>query len=395
MNIVDLLFLVVAALTAFRGYRRGLLGLIFELGGGFIGLLAGVALGPRLANSLTDQSGLGGMLISLLTVFVLLTVGQTIGYIIGQHFATFAHKVKLGTLNQVLGALGGVVLAVLTFWLVGSLVAASSLRPVNRALSRSAVLQTLDDALPPPPNMLSYFSQYLNTSGFPQVFAGLPRPLGPPVDLPNRRTAQQAIQAAQPSTVRVTVPACGGTQLGSGWLAADGVVVTNAHVVAGGEDVTVQTQAEETVGASVVLFDPRTDLAVLRLAESVQAPPLQLETNGFDNGEPGATLGYPGIDNGQLDADRAAIKDRYDALGKDIYGRGDVSREVYELRAQVTQGESGGPFVLPNGLVAGVVFAASTQDAEIGYALTGAEVVDEINGGINSGEPVATGPCTR
>jgi S1-C subfamily serine protease len=395
VNIVDLLFLVVAALTAFRGYRRGLLGLIFELGGGFIGLLAGVALGPRLANSLTDQSGLGGVLISLLTVFVLLTVGQTVGYIVGQHFATFAHKVKLGTLNQVLGAIGGVVLAVLTFWLVGSLVAASSLRPVNRALSRSAVLQTLDDALPPPPNVLSYFSQYLNTSGFPQVFAGLPRPIGPPVDLPNRRTAQQAIQAAQPSTVRVTVPACGGTQLGSGWIAADGVVVTNAHVVAGGEDVTVQTQAEETVGASVVLFDPRTDLAVLRLAESVQAPPLQLETTGFDNGEPGATLGYPGSDNGQLDADRAAIKDRYDALGKDIYGRGDVSREVYELRAQVTQGESGGPFVLPNGLVAGVVFAASTQDAEIGYALTGAEVVDEINEGINSGEPVATGPCTR
>ena len=395
MNIVDLLFFVVVALTAFRGYRRGLLGLIFELGGGFIGLLAGVALGPRLADALTDRSGLSGVLISLLTVFVLLTVGQTVGYIVGQRFATFAHKVKLGTLNQVLGAVGGVVLAVLTFWLVGSLIAASTLRPVNRALSRSAVLQALDEALPPPPNVLSYFSQYLNTSGFPQVFAGLPRPLGPPVDLPNRRTAQRAIEAAQPSTVRVTVPACGGTQLGSGWVAADGVVVTNAHVVAGGEDVTVQTQADEAVGASVVMFDPRTDLAVLRLAESVQAPPLQLETGGFENGEPGATLGYPGSDNGQLDADPAAVKDRYNALGKDIYGRGDVSREVYELRAQVTQGESGGPFVLPNGRVAGVVFAASTQDAEIGYALTGAEVVDEINEGINSGEPVATGPCTR
>jgi S1-C subfamily serine protease len=358
-------------------------------------LLAGVALGPRLADTLTDRSGLSGVMISVLTVFVLLTVGQTVGYIVGQRFATFAHKVKLGTLNQALGAVGGVVLAVLTFWLVGSLIAASTLRPVNRALSRSAVLQALDDALPPPPNVLSYFSQYLNTSGFPQVFAGLPRPLGPPVDLPNQRTAQRAIQAAQPSTVRVTVPACGGTQLGSGWIAADGVVVTNAHVVAGGEDVTVQTQADEAVGASVVLFDPRTDVAVLRLVESVQAPPLQLETSGFDNGEPGATLGYPGSDNGQLDADPAAVKDRYDALGKDIYGRGDVSREVYELRAQVTQGESGGPFVLPNGRVAGVVFAASTQDAEIGYALTGAEVVDEINEGINSGEPVATGPCTR
>jgi len=395
VNIVDLLFFGVAGLTAFRGYRRGLLGLIFELGGGFVGLLAGVALGPRIANALSEESGLGGVLISLLTVFVLLTVGQTVGYIVGQRFATFAHKVRLGTLNQALGAVGGAVLALLTFWLVGSLVAASSLRPVNRAVSRSAVLQTLDEALPPPPNVLSYFSQYLNTSGFPQVFAGLPRPLGPPVDLPNQRTAQRAIQAARSSTVRVTMPACGGTQLGSGWIAADGVVVTNAHVVAGGEAVTVQTQAGETVAASVVVFDPQTDIAVLRLAESVQAPALQLETNGFDNGEPGATLGYPGSENGQLDADRAAVKDRYNALGKDIYGRDDVSREVYELRAEVTQGESGGPFVLPNGRVAGVVFAASTQDAEIGYALTGAEVVDEINEGINSSEPVASGPCTH
>lgn len=95
---VDLLFILVATLTALRGYRRGLLGLVFELGGGFIGLLAGVALGPRIADATTDSAGLTGVMISLLTVFVLLTVCQTVGYIVGQRFASLAHKVRLGKL---------------------------------------------------------------------------------------------------------------------------------------------------------------------------------------------------------------------------------------------------------------------------------------------------------
>jgi S1-C subfamily serine protease len=395
VNIVDLLFIVIAGLTAYRGYRRGLLGLVFELGGGFLGLLVGVALGPRIAGLVTDRAGLPGVMISLLTVFVLLTVGQTIGYLVGQRFATLAHMVKLGKLNQALGALGGVLLAALTFWLVGSLVAASTLRPVNRALARSVILQALDDSLPPPPNLLAYFSQYLNTSGFPQVFAGLPRPVGPPVELPNDRTARRAIDAAAASTVRVSVPACGGTQLGSGWVVSDGAVVTNAHVVAGGSNVTVQTQADETVSARVVRFDPRRDLAILRLSEGVSAPPLRLETQPRDRGQPGATLGYPGNANGRLDADPAAIQDRYEAVGKDIYGNNDVAREVYELRAEVTQGESGGPFVLPNGSVAGIVFAASTTDAGRGFALTGAEIVDEVNAGIAARQAVSAGSCTR
>ena len=395
MNIVDLLFVLVAALTAYRGYRRGLLGLVFELGGGFVGLLAGVALGPRLADAVTDRAGLAGVMISLLTVFVLLSLGQTIGYVVGQRFASLAHKVKLGKLNQGLGALGGIVLAALTFWLIGSLVATSSLRPVNRALARSVILQTLDDSLPPPPNLLSYFSQYLNTSGFPQVFAGLPRQVGPPVDLPSERTARRAINAATPSTVRVTAPACGGTQLGSGWVVSDGVVVTNAHVVAGGESVTVQTQQEETVPAQIVRFNPRMDLAILRLSDDVSAPPLRLETDGKERGQPGATLGYPGNANGDLDADAAAVQDRYEAVGKDIYGEDDVSREVYELRAEVTQGESGGPFVLPDGSVAGVVFAASTTDSNRGFALTGAEIAEEVDEGIASTSAVSSGRCTR
>jgi S1-C subfamily serine protease len=178
-------------------------------------------------------------------------------------------------------------------------------------------------------------------------------------------------------------------------VVSDGVVVTNAHVVAGGESITVQTQQDETVSAEVVHFNPRMDVAILRLSDSVSAPPLRLETEGKERGQPGATLGYPGDANGDLDADGAAVQDRYVAVGKDIYGEDDVSREVYELRADVTQGESGGPFVLPNGSVAGVVFAASTTDSNRGFALTGAEVAGEIDEGIAATSAVSAGRCTR
>ncbi|MGH2735934.1 MAG: MarP family serine protease [Actinomycetota bacterium] len=394
MNLVDLLVIAVAVLAAFRGWRRGLLGLVFELGGGFIGLLVGFALGPRVADVFTRESGLTGLLISLFVVFACLSIGQTLGYIVGHRFGAYAHNLKLGGVNSVLGSIGGVVLTLVSFWLIGALVANSSFRELNRALARSAVLQELDSALPPPPNVLAYFSKYLNTTDFPQVFAGLPPPLSRPVNLPSKRTAQRAIQAADQSTVRIVVPACGGTQLGSGWVAADQTVVTNAHVVAGGGALEVQALDREPVSAQVVLFDQNTDVAIVRTSEALGVPVLELATEGFENGQPGATLGYPGSGNGQLDTDGAAVQARYTAVGRDIYGSAQVSREVYDLRSDVTQGESGGPFVLPDGRVAGVVFAASTTDANRGFALTGREVADEVERGINSTEAVSTGSCT-
>ncbi len=92
---------------------------------------------------------------------------------------------------------------------------------------------------------------------------------------------------------------------------------------------------------------------------------------------------------------RAAIQARYSASGRDIYGRSIVEREVYEIRAPVRQGDSGGPFVLPNGDVAGVIFAASTTDDDTGYALTGEEVSDEVDRGAGRRQAVRTGSCTR
>jgi S1-C subfamily serine protease len=393
LNIVDLMFLVFGAFSLFRGWRRGFLGLVFELGGGLLGLLAGVALGPRIASAVTNGGGIEGALISLLVVFVCLTIGQTLGYVAGRTSGAYARSVRLGGVNAGLGAVAGVVVTAIAFWLLGSLLVHSSARPVAKALKRSAVLTTLSGALPRPPNVLAYFSQYLND--FPQVFQGFPPSLGPPVRLPSNALAARAIQAADQSTVRVTVPACGGTQLGSGWIAGDATVVTNAHVVAGGGDVTVQTQANESVGGTVVLFDEDTDVAVIHLSESVTAPPLQLATRELQRGQPGATLGYPGDRGGRAEYAPAAVQQHLTATGLDIYGRDTVRRSVYELRAAVRQGDSGGPFVLPSGRVGGMIFAASTTDPGRGYALTGGEVADEVAQGARRSTPVPTGACTH
>ncbi|MGH2753899.1 MAG: MarP family serine protease [Actinomycetota bacterium] len=394
MNWIDAIVIAVAILAALRGWRRGLVGQVFELGGGFIGLLIGVAVGPRVASIFTDQAGLQAALISLVVVFLALSVGQTIGFLVGHRFHSMARDARFGELDQATGAGFGVIVWLLAFWLIGSMLVGGPSRSLARSLKESAILRAASDVMPKPPNILAYLRQYLETSGFPQVFAGLP-PVSEPVDLPPDRVVRRAVETAADSTVRIVVQACGGTQLGSGWISDDDSVVTNAHVVAGGDNVTIQELSGEDVSGQVVLFDPRTDLAVIHVPDGLSAPTLELETAAQDRGTVGATLGYPGDAEGEFVPTKAAVQATYEATGRDIYGEDLVTREVYELRARVEQGDSGGPFVLPDGRVAGVVFAASTTDAGTGYALTGAEAEDEVEQGSRRTQTVSTGPCTR
>lgn len=393
MNLVDVIVVLVGLAAVLRGWSRGFLGQVFELGGGFVGLLVGLALGPRAASVLTDQPGPAGLLISIGVLLLAVSIGQVAGVVLAHRFGPALVKARLSGLNSGLGAGLGAVITLVTFWLIASLLVQAPSRPIAHAVRQSAVLGAIRDVLPRPPDVLAYLRQYLSTSGFPQVFAGLPPAIGPPVDLPSSREARRAADAADQSTVRVRVPACGGLQLGSGWVAADATVVTNAHVVAGGDpvDVVVEDAAGSHAGV-VVSFDDQTDVAVIH-SEGLAGPPLDLETAPMDRGTPGATLGYPG--GGPLRVHRAAIQDQHEATGLDIYGRSEAERDIYELRAVVQQGDSGGPFVLPSGEVAGVVFAASTTDEDTGYALIGAEVADDVRRGAGRTQPVSTGGCTH
>ena len=394
MNIVDLIVIALVILAAVRGWRRGFIAQVFELGGGFLGLLAGVTLGGDLARAIVNDEGIGLALLSLFFVFLFLSAGQTIGFLIGHRFGGIAREFRMGSVDSGLGAGFGVIVTIISFWLIGSLLVRGPTREIARAVRHSAILEFTSRVLPDPPDLVASISQYLDTSGFPQVFAGLPRDIGPPVEPPTKKEARRAFEAGKDSTVRVLIPACGGIQQGSGWVAADETIVTNAHVVAGGDEPTIQELNGEEHGGTVVLFDPKTDVAILHV-EDVSGPPLPLQNEEVDRGASGATLGYPGDLNGRFEPHPAAVQARYEARGRDIYGRDIVVREIYELRAPVRQGDSGGPFVLPEGTVAGVVFAASTTDGNTGYALTADEVRDDIERGSGSTSEVDTGRCTH
>jgi S1-C subfamily serine protease len=397
VNLADLVVILIAALLAWRGYRRGALQQIFELGGGFLGLLGGAALGPLLAREYTDQAGPEAAILSLAVVFICLSIGQILGYLIGARFSTLAKKARLGNVDAALGGLLGAGAAIVAYWLIGSLLVIGPSQAVSRQLSESTILRWVNDVRKPP-DLLAVLQKYLDTSGFPQVFVGIPPTIGEPVKLPSGPQARKAAEAADQSTVRIVVPACGGTQLGSGWISAPGTVVTNAHVVAGGPS-TVSVEEENEVGTggskgTVVLFDDRVDLAVIKV-DGLEGNPLPLLTEDLERGSPGAVLGYPGSAQGRLITGGAAVQNVFNARGRDIYGEDEVLREIYELRAPVEQGDSGGPFVTPAGKVAGVVFAASTTDGDTGYALTGSEVQDEVQEGASRTEPVNTGRCTH
>lgn len=395
MNIADVIVILLAGLLAWRGWHRGMVRQAFEFGGAILGISVGSVIGPQVVSEYTDQAGVEAALLSLLVVFIALTIGQILGYFIGAKAWAQVHKARLGHVDAVLGAFVGAVATLVVYWLLGSMLAQGPSREVSKQLSESRILRVLNDVAEPP-NILAYLQQYLDTSGFPQVFTGLPPNLGQDVDLPSGRKARAAAEKAEASTVRIVTPACGGTQLGTGWIAADGTVVTNAHVVAGGSDVSVEQSGSIGAGqpGTVVLFDDELDLAVIRV-DGLSGPVLELDTEAQGVGTGGATLGYPGSQQGGLQAGPAAVQGNYRARGRDIYGRDAVVRQIYELRADIEQGDSGGPFVLPSGRVAGVVFAASTTDGDIGYALTGAEVADEISEGSNRTDGVGTGRCTH
>lgn len=394
MNVVDLVVLALVLLAMIRGWRRGILGQAFELGGGFLGLLAGFAFGPRIADKLTNEASVRTALLSMFLVFVFLSIGQTIGFVVGHRFGGFARNARFAGVDSGLGAAFGVCITLVSFWLIGATIVQAAPRPLARAVRGSAILQLTSKALPDPPDIVAYLGKYLDTSGFPQVFAGLPR-LSAPVDLPSRAEARQAFRAGKDSTVRVVLNACGGIQQGSGWIAGPRMVVTNAHVVAGGDAVTIQELEGGDRSGRVVLFEPGVDVAVVRVDSDLSGPPLKLEVDALDRGTAGATLGYPGKARGRFTPHPAAVQARYNARGRDIYGRDIVLREIYELRSPVRQGDSGGPFVLPDGRVGGVVFAASTTDGDTGYALTGAEVADEVRASRTKTAASATGPCTH
>jgi S1-C subfamily serine protease len=300
------------------------------------------------------------------------------------------HRSRLRTLDATGGSVVAIVASLLAIWFLALNLATGPFPTVASQIRGSALVRTLDATLPPPPSLLAEVRQLFGRLGFPDVFTGIPPLPADPVQPPSQVQARAAVEAGAPSTVRVVGRACDAISEGSGFVVADGYVATNAHVVAGVDEPRVQSPGTGDEAAVTVLFDPELDLALLRV-ERTPGPPLPVATAGIERGDAGAVLGYPG--GGPLDADRAAVLRAIAAVGRDIYGDGEVERDVLELQARVRPGNSGGPFVLSDGRVGGVVFAAATGTEDVGYAIAASDLAEALREGLGSTVEVDTGPC--
>jgi S1-C subfamily serine protease len=318
-------------------------------------------------------------------------IGETAGSGLGRAVAARVGRGVLGAMDQLAGALFGAAQAILIVWLAGGLMAVGPIPRVAAQAQTSTSVRTLAAVLPPPTEIAVELGRLLDASRLPDVFVGLEPVPAPPVERPSDPRAQAIADAAAGGTVKVTAQTCGAVSSGTGFAIAADYVVTNAHVVAGGRTLRVSL-AGRPFDAVAVLFDPDLDIAVLDVPR-LRANPLRFASTEPERAAEGAAIGFPA--GGELTAIPAAVAASYDAQGRDIYGRDRVNRKILELRAAIERGDSGGPFILVDGTVGGVVFAESRSDEDVGYALSPVAVAIEVGPAIGRTSPADTGDCLR
>ena len=262
---------------------------------------------------------------------------------------------------------------------------------VASAIQTSAILGRLDGAAPRPPGFLAGVEAVLAGVPFPQTFAGLQPDLPSPLQVP-ANVDTPGVRSAEALTVRVSGRGCGGVVTGSGFPVGSDYVITNAHVVSGTSGTLIQVQGRggRALAATVTLFDPNVDVAILHVP-GLGLP--QMPMGDAARGTQGAVIGYPG--GGPEMVSAAVVDGALVARGRDIYEQNLVDRQIFVIESSVHPGNSGGPLVDLEGRAIGVVFAASASQPNQAYALTDAQVSDDIQRGTstNGAVNVAAYPC--
>jgi S1-C subfamily serine protease len=387
---LDIALLVVTALVAISGYVEG-----FMLGAcATLGLLAGAAVGvygvPRVLNNFSPSVEVS--FAALVLVVLLASIGRTIGALLGSKLRnTISWKPV-----RAVDALGGAVLAAVSVlvvaWVLGVAVSGARIPSVTSAVRGSQVLAKVDKAMPSGADRaLQAFNDVVNTDLFPRFLDPFVPERIRETQPPDGATARlPQVKAASSRIAKVTgVANCARGLEGSGFVYAKQRVMTNAHVVAGVSSPSVEIDGH-SYDATVVLFDPSVDIAVLYVPK-LTAAPLVLDQGGRADAS-AVVLGYP--ENGPFDAEPARIRSEERLRGPDIYGDSTVTRRAFSIWASVRPGNSGGPLLSPRGTVYGVVFAASVEDNRTGYVLSAAQVSADAAAGAKATDGVSTRSCT-
>jgi len=374
------------AITAFTfvlalwGFRQGLIVGALGLGGLAIGAVLGSRLAPVILESGSNSpyapmfALLGAILVGSLAV----TIGVTVG-------ASIRGATVRGPFGEIIDGIGGAVLlaalALGIVWVVGAVALyAPGAGNLRKEVQRSILLGAVNDVMPPSGPLIQALYRI---QPIPQIAVSPGQ-----IDAPDGGAGGSTdVRRASASVVKVVGTACGVGVMGSGWVVAPGIVVTNAHVVAGQDDTRVETNDGQILGATPIAFRPRNDIAVL--AAPVELPALPALT-AAPEGTSAAVIGYP--NDGPLTITPARAGETKRVFGEDAYGSGPFEREMLSLRGSVRRGNSGGPVVDRAGRVLGTVFASTTEGPPGGLAIPN-NVVRRIVTGAN-GE-VETGPCAR
>lgn len=396
MNVLDLIIAVVAIAYAYVGYRNGAIVGILSL----TGFLGGAVIGAQVARPVVSRVVNNGAQIPVAIICVLMfaTAGQVIGSLLGRRLRGLlvSRRSRWGTgVDSVIGAVVSAVSVLLVAWIVAVPLASAPYPTVASEVQHSSIVRGVDTVMPEDVRgVYSSLRGFLDRSGFPPVFGTLPSAPDVTIAAPDALSAElkQQSAAAHPSVLKIysQAPSCDRAIEGSGFVVADQRVVTNAHVVAGTSTVAVQLPSGRSLPARVVVFDPKRDVAVL-LVPGLKAPALKFAAEPAKRGDDSAVLGYP--EDGPYTVRAARVGTRETIRGNDIYGGGDVHREIYALRAVVRSGNSGGPLISADGNVLGIVFATALDANDVGYALTDSEIRPDVSAGLTANEAAATGHC--
>jgi S1-C subfamily serine protease len=379
VTVLDWAIVAFTIALALWGYRQGLIVGVFTLLGFGVGALAGGRVGPLLLSEGSESpyaplfAALGALLVGALVAVTFESLA----------LALRSRLIRGRALRFADGAGGAALIAAVSLglaWVFGAVALhAPGTAQLRVDVQRSLILRRLNDVLPPSGPILNA----LNRVDPAPSIAAPTTPVAPP---DAAIASDPDVRGAGPSVVKVLGTACGLGVEGSGWIAAPGTVVTNAHVVAGEDDTTVTTRDGASLDATPIHYDPANDLALLRVDSRLPALPIAPDPR---RGERGAVLGYP--ENGPYAVAPARMGEIRSAVSQDSYGAGPIRRTIASLRGTVRSGDSGGPLVDSRGRVMGTVFAATTSGPPGGFAIPN-EVIRSALGEAMS--PVDTGPCT-
>jgi S1-C subfamily serine protease len=388
---LDLILVLLVVLSAFTGYRQGFVVGVLS----FIGLLGGAVIGAQLAPLIARHfAGTIAPFAGVVTVFAVASLGRIGAGALGAVLRRRLRWQPARTVDSVGGAIVSGFAVLVIGWFIGSSLVQAPFPSVARQVNGSQVLAAVDHQVPV--EVRGWFSDFRTVvagGGFPQVFGALGAerilpvaPVDPAVVL------TPGIVDAKASIVKVTGDAksCSRRIEGSGFVYADGRIMTNAHVVAGVRNPSVQIGGVgPSLPATVVVYDPRVDVAIL-LVKGLHAPTLTF-SQPLATAASAVVAGYP--QDGPYTTTAARIRGEEHARGPDIYQDADVTRDIYAIRGEVQPGNSGGPLLDTNGAVAGVVFGKAVNDSTTGYALTASQVSAAANLGRTATLPVSTRGC--